>query len=195
MPISKKPRSKTAFRTSTKATAFRTSTKARAPAALPDRQAMETFLAAIAEQRGDDATAKAQDVMYEAWERTTSRSRIALARKALGISPLRADAYVLLAEEARSLELDRLALPLEGRMADIEWKPLPTGLWTPPAVFVEVGTLLLQAFTDDGVPTWEISKKRGERGEWKIIAKGTADSFEAAKAAALFEAEAASWGS
>jgi tetratricopeptide (TPR) repeat protein len=42
--------------------------------------------------------------MYEAWERTTSRSRIALARKALGISPLCADAYVLPAEEARSIE-------------------------------------------------------------------------------------------
>jgi hypothetical protein len=27
------------------------------------------------------ATAKAQDVMYDAWERTTSRSRIALAHK------------------------------------------------------------------------------------------------------------------
>src|SRR6516164_6042438 len=78
-------------------------------------------------------------------------------------------------------------------MADIEWKPLPTGLWTPPAVFAEVENLLLQTFTEDGVPTWEISKKRGERGEWNIIAKGTADSFEAAKAAALFEAEAASW--
>jgi hypothetical protein len=44
----------------------------------------------------------------------------------------------------------------------------------------------------DGVPTWEIFKKTGERGEWKIIAKGTADSFEAAKAAALFEGGAAS---
>jgi hypothetical protein len=77
-------------------------------------------------------------------------------------------------------------------MADIEWKPLPAGLWTPPAVFAELGNLLLQAFTDDGVPTWEISKKRGKRGEWNIIAKGTADTFEAAKAAALFEAEAAS---
>ncbi len=65
---------------------------------------MESFLAAIAGRRGDDATAKAQDVMYEAWERTTSRSRIALAHKALGISPLCADAYVLLAEEARSIE-------------------------------------------------------------------------------------------
>jgi hypothetical protein len=65
---------------------------------------MEGFLAGIAGHRGNDATAKAQDVMYEAWERTTSRSRIALARKALGISPLCADAYVLLAEEARSIK-------------------------------------------------------------------------------------------
>jgi hypothetical protein len=95
MPISKKPRSKAALRTST---------KAGAAAALPDRRTMEGFLAGIAGHRGDDATAKAQDVMYEAWERTTSRSRIALARKALGISPLCADAYVLLAEEAGSLE-------------------------------------------------------------------------------------------
>jgi hypothetical protein len=77
-------------------------------------------------------------------------------------------------------------------MADIEWKALPEGLWTPPAVFADVGNLCLQAFTDDGVPTWEICKKKGRRGEWHVIAKGTADSFEAAKAAALFEAEAAS---
>jgi hypothetical protein len=56
-----------------------------------------------------------------------------------------------------------------------------------------VGNLLLQAFTDDGVPTWEISKKTGEWGEWRVIAKGTADSFEAAKAAALFEATARRW--
>jgi hypothetical protein len=84
MPISKKRRSKAAVRTSTKASA---------PAALQDRRAMKSFLAAIAGRRGDDATAKAQDVVYEAWERAPSRSRIALARKALGISPLCADAY------------------------------------------------------------------------------------------------------
>jgi hypothetical protein len=59
-------------------------------------------------------------------------------------------------------------------MDDIDWKPLPTGLWTPPAVFADVGNLFLQAFTDGGVPTWEISKKTGERGEWNVIAKGTA---------------------
>ena len=74
----------------------------------------------------------------------------------------------------------------------IEWKPLPEGLWTLPAVFADVGNLCLQAFTEDGVPTWEICKEEGKRGEWNVIAKGTADSFEAAKAAALFEAEAAS---
>lgn len=113
-----------------------------------------------------------------------------LERRQKGADPL----AVWLCTDHLKRELDRLAPPLEGRMADIEWKPLPTGLWTPPAVFVEVGNLLLQAFTDDGVPSWEISKKTGERGEWNIIAKGTADSFEAAKAAALFEAGAASWG-
>ena len=64
--------------------------------------------------------------MYEAWERTTSRSRIALARKALTISPLCADAYVLIAEEAarsaeeardfyaRGIEACELALDPEG---------------------------------------------------------------------------------
>jgi plasmid stabilization system protein ParE len=123
MPISKKPRSKA-----------RTSTKASAPAALPDRRAMESFLGAIAGHRGDDATAKAQDVMDEAWERTTSRSRTALARKALGISPLGADAYVLLAEEARSIEEARdyyakgveagvLANPCAGRARDADLGP------------------------------------------------------------------------
>jgi len=95
MPISKKPRSKRAVKTSPKASAL---------AALPDRRTMESFLAAIAGRRGDDATAKAQDVMYRAWEQNNSRSRIALACKALDISPLCADAYVLLAEEAQSIE-------------------------------------------------------------------------------------------
>ncbi len=45
---------------------------------------------------------RAQELMYDAWEATGSR-RIKLARQALAISPDCADAYVLLAEEARSL--------------------------------------------------------------------------------------------
>ena len=75
MPISKKRRSKAALKTSRKASA---------PAALPDRRAMESFLAAIAGRRGDDATAKAQDVMYEAWERTSAGIAAARAEGRVG---------------------------------------------------------------------------------------------------------------
>lgn len=77
-------------------------------------------------------------------------------------------------------------------MADIEWKPLPAGLWTLPAVFMEAGNLLLEAFMEAGVPTWKVSEKTNDPLKWNLIAKGTADSFEAAKAAALYEAETAS---
>ena len=87
--------------------------------ALPDRRAMESYLATIAGRSRNDAIAKAQDVMYDAWERTTSRSRVALARKALGISPLCADAYNLLAEEARSVEEAR----------DLYAKAVDAGSW------------------------------------------------------------------
>jgi tetratricopeptide (TPR) repeat protein len=45
---------------------------------------------------------RAQELMYDAWEATGAR-RVKLARQALEISPDCADAYVLLAEEARSL--------------------------------------------------------------------------------------------
>ena len=92
MAISKKPSRKTA------------AAKPAAVPVTPDRQAIEGFLAAIAGGTNDDALSKAQDVMYDAWERTTSRSRIALARKALAISPLCADAYNLLADEAKTPE-------------------------------------------------------------------------------------------
>jgi len=49
-----------------------------------------------------DPLDRAQELMYDAWEATGSR-RLKLARQALEISPDCADAYVLLAEEARSL--------------------------------------------------------------------------------------------
>lgn len=76
--------------------------------------------------RRSDPTAVAQDVMYEAWEATSRSKRIALARKALKVSPLCADAYVLLAEEEagsveealdyfqRGVEAGELALGAEG---------------------------------------------------------------------------------
>jgi tetratricopeptide (TPR) repeat protein len=72
---------------------------------LPDRRAVEGLMSAIGERQANDATAKAQQVMYDAWDQTSASARVALARKALAISPLCADAYVLLAEqEAQSAE-------------------------------------------------------------------------------------------
>src|SRR5271155_3599708 len=86
---------------------------------------MESYLATVGGGRRDDAIARAQNVIYDAWDRKTSRSRVALARKALRISPLCADAYNLLAAEsattaeardlyARGLEAGGLALGPEG---------------------------------------------------------------------------------
>ena len=89
-------------------------------ASLPDQHAMEAFAAAYggasghgernAPRRprgGDDPTARAQQVIYDAWEQRTKRSRLAFARKALRLSPLCADAYVILAEEAAGSEEER----------------------------------------------------------------------------------------
>lgn len=67
---------------------------------LPDRRAMEGFMSSVGGRQASDATAKAQQVMYDAWDDIDPRARVALAHKALSISPLCADAYVLLAEEA-----------------------------------------------------------------------------------------------
>jgi hypothetical protein len=48
-------------------------------------------------------------------------------------------------------------------------------------------------FTDDGVPIWEVSRRaKASSSRDDLIANGTADTFEAAKAAALFEARARS---
>ena len=42
-------------------------------------------------------------------------------------------------------------------MADFEWQPLPP-LWPAPAVWTDVGEFMLLVFTQDGVPTWEVSR-------------------------------------
>jgi tetratricopeptide (TPR) repeat protein len=51
---------------------------------------------------GAAALEAAQDTIYDAWEETNAKRRVKLARKALAISPLCADAYVLLAKEAEA---------------------------------------------------------------------------------------------
>jgi hypothetical protein len=70
-------------------------------------------------------------------------------------------------------------------MTDLKWQPLPP-LWPPPAVTTDVENLMLLVFTQDGVPTWEI--RRRDMTQDDLVASGTADTFEAEKSAALFEA-------
>jgi hypothetical protein len=66
-------------------------------------------------------------------------------------------------------------------MADIEWQPLPA-LWPEPAVWTDVGEQMLLVFTQDGVPTWEVSRRaKVDSGRDDLIASGTADTFEAAR--------------
>ena len=82
---------------------------------------------------------------------------------------------------------------IEGkRVADVEWQPLPA-LWPEPAVWTDVGELMLLVFTQDGLPTWEVNR-RAKAGSNRddLIASGTADTFEATKTAALLEARARS---
>ena len=50
-------------------------------------------------------------------------------------------------------------------MADVEWRPLTT-LRPEPAVWTDVGELMLLMFTQDGVPTWEVSR----RVKWVAVA-------------------------
>jgi tetratricopeptide (TPR) repeat protein len=57
---------------------------------------------------------EAQDLIYDAWEVNDSKRRVALARKALEISPDCADAYVLLAEETASSLTEALNLCRQG---------------------------------------------------------------------------------
>ncbi len=53
---------------------------------------------------------------------------------------------------------------------------------------------MLLVLTEDNVPTWEVRSKAKTSGGGRsdLVVGGTADTFEAAKAAALFEATARS---
>ena len=61
-----------------------------------------------------------------------------------------------------------------------------------PAVWTDVGELMLLVFMQDGVPTWEVSRRAKRSSGDDLIANGAADPFRAAKAAARFEATAQS---
>lgn len=78
---------------------------------LPDRRALEGVLRQFASGLGDSEAPidRAQQIMYQAFDATSARQRIALAQRALQISPDCTDAYVMLAEYAESLpEAQRL---------------------------------------------------------------------------------------
>lgn len=86
---------------------------AHAPAKpLPDRDAMDDYVRRIPAERRAAALLGAQQEIYDAWEKSTTRARVSRARKALAITPLCADAFNLLAEEATTPEetLDLYAL-------------------------------------------------------------------------------------
>lgn len=52
------------------------------------------------QETAEEALNRAQLLVFEAWEARTARQRIAMAQKAIAISPHCADAYVLMAEHA-----------------------------------------------------------------------------------------------
>ena len=75
-------------------------------------------------------------------------------------------------------------------MSDIDWQPLPSPMWPDPAAWADVGDFALLVFTQDGVPTWEVRRRATSTSGLgtDLVVEGTADTFDAAKAAALFEA-------
>jgi len=88
------------------------------PEDLPPRVTMEKMMATLqrsllAEDLLGEAEADplhaAQDIMYDAWECGTKRERVALAKRALGISALCADAWLLLADEEAKGIVERRA--------------------------------------------------------------------------------------
>src|SRR3954454_11858127 len=76
---------------------------------LPDRRALEglmsEFLKGLGGETGEDRDSplhQAQMMMYEAFETDDRDEQVAMARRAIEVSPDCADAYVLLAENART---------------------------------------------------------------------------------------------
>jgi hypothetical protein len=82
--------------------------------------------------------------------------------------------------------------PIQERIDDLHRLATAASLWPSPAVSTDVGGFILLVFTEDNVPTWEVRRKakKVDGREDDLVVGGTADTFDAAKAAALFEATA-----
>lgn len=96
MPTSKKPRKKSSG-------ASRTSELK----SLPNTAALEDLARRVDMHPDDEALSEAQFLMYDAWETSDGRSRTALARRALKLSPFCADAWLILAERSTLSATDR----------------------------------------------------------------------------------------
>ena len=70
-------------------------------------QVTETMFGTIANHE-DNPEFRAQSLIYDAWEATTAKKRVTLAKKALKIFPNCADAYNILAEHAAITAHDAL---------------------------------------------------------------------------------------
>lgn len=80
-----------------------------------DRRAIEGHLALAVADLGagsliGEAVAKAQELIYRAWEEQDPERRVALARQALELSPDCADAYVILAENTAETADEAMAM-------------------------------------------------------------------------------------
>lgn len=69
--------------------------------ALSDQQALAAAIARLPDMPQNDALDEVQSIAFDAMEAGTAKRRVELARKALAISPLRADALVVLAREEK----------------------------------------------------------------------------------------------
>jgi tetratricopeptide (TPR) repeat protein len=79
-----------------------------------DKHALESLLAKFGASRDENSLERAQDIAWDAWDTPDRRKRISLAKKALAISPLCADAYVLLALNQARTSDDAIAVYRKG---------------------------------------------------------------------------------
>lgn len=73
-------------------------------------EVVRALISQLGATRHSDAVDEAQEIMFDAWECDDPKRRLAMARKALKVSPLCADAYLLLAEETARTEEEALDL-------------------------------------------------------------------------------------
>ena len=81
---------------------------------LVSRQVIEAMFSQLGSTRHSRAVDEAQEIMFDAWECDDPKRRVALARKALTVSPLCADAFVLLAQETAGTPDEAAEIYAEG---------------------------------------------------------------------------------